>query len=242
MSTSKASGSIACLLITHLPVKAERQRFPALRDRPLLLVEHRGQSDAVYDHSPEVLGVSRGMELQEAISKCPDATVLQANGEYYDDVFDRMAHALEERCPTVERGEKGCLYAALEGIASVYGGEASLIASLLQVAPAAFEPRIGVAAGKITAYVAAATASTGRAVKAPGDTAAFLSSHAIDMLPISPGNKERLRRWGVGTMGRLASMPLSSVQARLGSEGRYAWELANGMEAILLPDISLVAA
>ena len=242
ISTPTSTHGIACVLVTNLAARAERQRFPALRYSPLLLAVRQGQSDVVYDHSPEVLDVAAGMGLADALSSCPDAAVLPVDTEYYDEVFDKMAYSLEARCCNIERGDPGCLYADLEGLASIYGGGARLIASMLQVAPAEFEPRIGVAEGRFAAFVAAATASSGRAVRVTGNAAAFLSQHSVDLMPISSRGKERLRRWGVGTLGRLASVPESAVIARLGPEGSRAWELANGMDPRQLPDVSLIAA
>ena len=172
-----SESTIACLLVTHLPVKAERQRYPALRGKPLVIVESCGPGETTLDSSAEARGVTSGMTLPKALSRCPEAILLPADQPYYDEVFGRLADALAMRCPVVERGELGCLYARIEGMAPVYGGEERLIASLLQTAPPVFELRVGVASGKFPAYVSAATSRPGRAVKAPPSTAAFLSWH-----------------------------------------------------------------
>ena len=172
-----SESTIACLLVTHLPVKAERQRYPALRGKPLVIVESWGSGETALDSSAEAQGVTAGMTLPEALSRCPEAILLPADRPYYDEVFGRLADALAMRCPVVERGTLGCLYARLEGMAPVYGGEERLIASLLQTAPPIFELRVGVASGKFPAYVSAAASRPGRAVKAPPGTAALLGWH-----------------------------------------------------------------
>ena len=237
-----SESTIACLLVTHLPVKAERQRYPALRGKPLAIIEIRGSGEMVLDSSPEVRGVEPGMSAPEALSRCPEAVLLPSDGQFYGNVFDRMEDALAMRCPVVERGGLGCLYACLEDMPPIYDGEARLIASLLQAAPPIFGPRIGVASGKFPAYVAAATSRPGRAVKAPPDTAAFLSSQSIELLPLPQKSRERLRLAGVHTMGRLAAMTVSEAQAHLGAEGRLAWELSQGIEPSPMPELSRAAA
>ena len=233
---------IACLLVTHLPVKAERQRYPSLHGKPVVIVERKRPGRAVLESSPEARGVAAGMPLGKALIRCPEAVALEADQGYYDDALHRIADALAMRFPVVEKGELGCLYARLEGMEAVYGGEERLIASLLQVAPPAFEPRVGVASGKFPAYVSAVTSRPGRAVKAPPDTAAFLSSHSIELLPVSRESKGRLRQAGIHTMGRLAAMTVVEAQSRLGSEGRFAWELAQGLEPGPMPALSRAAA
>ena len=53
--------SIACMLVTHLPVKAEIRRYPQLRGKPVIITESYGSKNLVLDSSAEVRGVSAGM-------------------------------------------------------------------------------------------------------------------------------------------------------------------------------------
>ena len=189
-----SESTIACLLVTHLPVKAERQKYPALRGKPLVVVENCGARDLALDISPEARGVRAGMTLPEVLARCPEAALLPADHRFYDDAFDRMVENIAMRCPVVEKAEMGCVYAWLEGLSPVYGGEARLIASLLQSVPPDFGLRVGVASGKFAAYVSAVTARPGRAVKAPLVPAAFLSRSSTYLPPLSPQEKARVQR------------------------------------------------
>ena len=184
--------TIACLLVTHLPVKAERQRYPALRGKPLVIVESHGIRELVLDSSPEARGVRAGMTLPEVLARCPGATLLPADFRFYDNVFDRMAENIAMRCPVVEKAEMGCVYTWLEEL------------SLLQSVPPDFGLRVGVASSRFAAYVSAATAPPGRAVKTQLDSAALLSGHSIDPL-ISPQARARLHRSGLTTIKQLAA-------------------------------------
>ena len=85
--------SIACILITHLPVKAEVRRYPQLRGKPVIITESYGSKDLVLDSSPEARGVSAGMPLAEAM----------ASGIYGGD-----AHAIEMAAafPTIANLER----------------------------------------------------------------------------------------------------------------------------------------
>ncbi len=234
--------TIACLLVSRLPVKAERQRYPSLRDKAVIIVDRRRYDGAVLESSPEAQGVTAGMPLAKALICCPEAVVLAADREYYDDVFGRMAEALATRYPVVEKGERGCLYAGLEGLSPVYGGEARLIASLLQAAPARFDPQVGVASTRFLAYAVASSALPGRGARAPRDSAAFLSGLSVELLPVSSECKLGLERSGVATLGMLASLPVSAVGARLGAEGHRAWELARGVDHSPIQEFSRAAA
>ncbi|MCH8279858.1 MAG: DNA polymerase Y family protein [Chloroflexi bacterium] len=225
-----ANMKIACVLITHLPLKAELRRHPELVGRPVVITESYGSKQVVLDSAPEARGVIAGMPLQEAVSRCKDTLLLQADEPYYDSVFDEMAVSLEGRSPLVEKAQLGCAYVGLDGLEAMYDGEARLITSLLQAVPHQFNPRVGVALGKFPAYVAAVTSSGGRATKVPEDVAGFLKELSVDLLPLSWDNKTRLHRFGLHTLGQLAALSVGSLQAQLRSEGRRAWELASGVD------------
>lgn len=221
---------IACVLVTHLPLKAELRRRPELLGKPVVITESYGSKQVVLDSSSEARGVVAGMSFQEAVSRRKDIVLLQADEPYYHSVFTGMVTSLEERSPLVEKAELGCTYVGLDGLEAMYGGEARLVASLLQAAPHQFNPRIGVAMGKFPAYVAAVTSGGGRATKVPGEVAGFLKEFSVDLLPLSWQNKARLHHFGLHTLGQLAALPVGSVQAQLRAEGRRAWELAKGID------------
>ena len=227
---------IACVLVTHLPMKAELRRRVELRGMPVIITESAGSKQVVLDRSPEARGVIAGMPLQEALSRCKGAALLQADVPYYRGVFDTVIGLLSQRSPLVEKSDLGCAYVGLDGLEDMYGGEARLIASLLQAVPHHLNPRVGLAGGKFPAYVAAILSGGGRATRACEDVAAFLEGLPVDLLPISWQNKVRLHRFGLRTMGQLASLSIGSVQAQFGKEGKTAWEMANGVDhSPLLP-------
>ena len=221
---------IACVLITHLPMKAELRRHMELRSRPVIITVSSRSKQIVLDRSSEARGVVTGMPLQEALSRCKGAIILQADEPYYHAVFDRVTGLLTQRSPLVEKAELGCAYVGLDGLEDMYGGEARLIASLLQAVPHDFNPHIGLAEGKFPAYVAAMLRGGGQATKVPEDVAGFLKEFPVDLLPVSWENKVRLHRFGLHNMGQLASLPIGPVQAQFGPEGKMAWELANGID------------
>ena len=222
---------IACVLVTHLPVKAELRRYPELRGKPVIITESLGSKDLVLDSSPQARGIVPGMPLQEALSQCKEAVLLQGDAPYYSKAFEGMVRSLEMRSPLVERADLGCAYVGLKGLNLMYGGEARVITALIQAVPQEFNPRVGVAAGKFPAYVAAVTTEGGRAVRVPQDAAGFLRDLSVNLLPLSWENKSRLQRFGIYTLGQLAALPVGAVQAQLGAPGRRAWELAGGTDA-----------
>ena len=222
--------TVACVLITHLPAKAELMRRAGLRGRPVIIAAETAQGPVALDASAEAAGVMAGMPLQEALSRCRKATLVEADEPHYLKVFDRVIDALLARSPVVEKGELGRAYVGVSGLEALYGGEPRVIAGLLNAVPSALNPRIGVAQSKFPAYIAAVTADEGRAIRVPDDVRRFLARHPVDLLPLSWDDRVRLHRFGLHTIGQIAAMSVGPLQAQLGADGRLAWELANGMD------------
>ena len=222
--------SIACVLITHLPAKAELRRHPELRKKPVIIVTGSGRGASVMDMAPGVRGVAVGMPLQEAISRCKSAALLEADGAYYHRVFGETVEALLKTSPVVEKGELGCAYVDVHGSEEMYGGDARIATALLDAVPNGFNPRIGLAKTKFPAYIAAVRSGAGRATKVPDDIPGFLRDLPVGLLPISWGSRVRLHGFGLRTMGQVARLSIGSLQAQFGTEGRLAWELSNGID------------
>ena len=114
-----------CLLITHLPVKAELARRPELAGRPVIVAGGDARLRVVMDMSPEAqaAGVRDEQPLAEALSHCADAVALPADHRYLNEVNDAMLAALLGVADRVEPAGWGRFYLDLTGLAPMYGGD-----------------------------------------------------------------------------------------------------------------------
>ena len=112
----------------------------------------------------------------------------------------------------------------------MYRGEAGAVSALLNAVPAYLNPRIGVADAKFPAFVAARTCSAHGAFRVPVDVEAFLAPHSIDLLTVSADVKSEMHRFGLHTMGAVASMSEHMLADRFGPDGGRAWALCNGRD------------
>ena len=223
---------VACVLVTHLRAKVEMYRHPHLRDMPVVIVD-RGTSGIrpmVVDRFPAASGVSAGMTLEEAVSRHTNAVVLDADEPYYRRVFGQMLSALQGVSDRVEGAVLGTAYVRIDGLEELYGGEARVVSVLLNAAPVYLSPRVGVAGAKFPAFVAAWTCGAHGAFRVPEDVGAFLAPHSVDLLPLSEGLKRDLHRFGLHTMGAIASMSWYMLTDRFGPDGQRAWLLCNGLD------------
>ena len=222
--------SLACILITHFPIKAELHRNNTLNNKPVIIIEESRKKQIVLDYSMQTSGISIGMSLQEAVSICKDAVLIESSELYYEEIFESIVKNLEIRSPSVEKYSLGHAYVDLNGLEIMYGSEARLITNLIHSIPSSFNPRLGVAESKFPAYLAALNSPSSGSTKAPSNLIPFLDKYSIKLLPISWETKTRLLEFGLSTLSHISKQSLGSIQANFGKEGVQAWELANGID------------
>ncbi|MEE8473195.1 MAG: DNA polymerase Y family protein [Dehalococcoidia bacterium] len=222
--------NVACILIDHLPYKLEIQRDPGLVGRGALIFQCRGSMRTVLDVPPDTPGVTPGMPLQEALSRCREGVPVEADVPHYERVFNHILSSLEDWSPVVEGAGIGCAYVGLDGLEETYGGHEQLISGLLQAVPQHLEPRLGIGRGKFPAYLAALSAGPGEACGPPPEVRQFLAPFPVEVLPVPWEVKDRLRSFGLDTLGRVADLPLGPIQAQFGPTGQRLWRLARGTD------------
>ncbi|MEX2236478.1 MAG: DNA polymerase Y family protein [Dehalococcoidia bacterium] len=222
---------VGCVLITHFLVSLERLDRPDLRDRPVIIGGAPEERQVVWDCSPEAeyQGVRPGMQLRSALSHCRDATFIEPRPGYYEDRFEEILRRLEKVGPFVDPGKhqgegpSGFAFVNLAGVRSP-----TLPQQLLDAVPAGLPATAGIAAGKFAARVAALYSEGEPRVVEDGELREFLRDLPSDLLPVSDSIRWRFHLFGLRTMGELAELPRSGVQAQFGPEGLQAWKLANG--------------
>jgi nucleotidyltransferase/DNA polymerase involved in DNA repair len=94
-----------------------------------------------------------------------------------------------------------------------------------------FFPAVGLASGKFAARIAAVTAGDGGVRLVPaGDEKAFLSPFPVARLALTRKQAEQFKLLGIETLGQLAALPASAVQAQFGKVGKQLHGLANGTD------------
>ena len=225
--------STGCLLITHLPVKAELARRPELAGRPVIVAGGDPRRRLVMDAAPEAMaaGVCAGQPLTEALSRCANAVALTVDETCLSEVNDAMLAALLGVADRVEPAGLGRFYLDLTGLAPMYGGETALASAILAAIDAAWQPRLGLAMGKFPAYCAAASAKPGDWLKAPTNAARGLAPWPASWLPLTPDALTRLNGFGIRTLGDIAALTPDALSDFLGRVGERAWQLSQGVDA-----------
>ena len=224
---------VACVWLPELPLRVEVLRSPRLEGRPLVVGGGPGQRHVVTLCSAAAAraGVRPGLPLREVLPLCPDAVVVPPDPIRTAGVLEAAAAALERVSPIVEVGAEE-LYLDLRGLRELYRADLTNLERAIRAAvPSLLLPRLGVAAGKLVAAVAAREAPRqGARIVPAGEARGFLAPLPIDHLPLGVDALGWLRRLGLHTIGELAALPVGAVQAQLGPAGARAWHFAWGRD------------
>ncbi len=205
---------IACLLVPSLALACELAERPQLAGRPVALVDV--SRTRVVDCTVEArrYSVRAGMPLREATALCPALVVLEERPARAARAAEVLVDAVASVSPIVEEAAPGVVYAGLRGLEGLYPRRGMVEQAILAAAPAALQPRLGVAATRFTAYVAARGVSPGAAQRVEADEAAeFLAGRPAAWLPLAAEDVERLRLFGIETIGN-PSTSAERVQSR----------------------------
>lgn len=195
------------------------------------------------DASPPAvsLGVRRGQPLGTAHRLAPEAQFVAADRPHYQRSMERAIDALAAFTPGIEADIDpdarafGQVLLGIEGLHRLWGDEPTLVARVLDVVSGVLpgDPRVGIGNSRFGAQVAAVI-GRGRLESIPvGDVAAeaaYLAPLSIRLLPADDETRDRLRVFGLTTIGQFAALAESAVVARFGAHGRMLHELARGMD------------
>ncbi len=218
----------ACIAIPSFAVAVERRADARLAEQPLIVYE-RG---AVIDASTDVAS-ARVLTVRQAKAACPHAVFVEANHALYRDVGEALLDAVEGISPLVEPAEAGTAYADVLGLQGHFDDEFALAAALVEAVRAAtgLLAGAGIADGKFAASVAATITPPGDAGIVPaGREREFLHDKDTALLPFNANTTQRLHLLALQTLGKIAALPKTAVEAQFGRSGARLWELASGID------------
>jgi DNA polymerase IV len=221
------------VVLPHFPLRCEMWRRPEIKDRTAIVLQpkERGSSQKlVLDFSPGLDGLQFGATLQQALSQYGDAMLLDADIPYYRSVFNEILEGLENRSPLVEGAEPGLAYIGLDGLQGLYPDDNVLVNAVKEAIPEEFAAQIGIGESKFLAYLVAMYSPPHHVRVLSGNALDFLKGLSCDILPVSAKSKEKLREFGIYTLGQIVALPPGPLQSQFGQEGRRIWELAGGYD------------
>lgn len=177
-------------------------------------------------------GVSRGLRIREAQSRCPDLLVFPYDAALDVRSFDPVISAIDTVMPGVQLLRPGMCAIRSRGPKSFYGSDEEAALWLLDTLDeqGITDARVGIADGLFAAEQAARKTSGPRIRIIPaGESPGFLAPMPINSLD-APSLATLLQRLGIRTLGQFAALTPDDVAARFGQEGAHLHALASGLD------------
>jgi protein ImuB len=226
---------IACIVVPLFPLAARLRSEPELVREAVAVFEGNGNAARVVAATRPArrAGIAAGQTLPQARALMPDLLARGRDRESERAAQDALVEVAETFSPRVESAGDGVVYFDVDGIPVPAGDgdpEARLGRAVITgVEKAGLPARVGIAASKLAARVAAGLPESPTVV-VPGDEARFLAPLPLAKLAPEMELAETLERWGIRSIGELAKLPEGEVASRLGELGRELHATARGVD------------
>lgn len=215
-------------------VAMELLRRPELRGRPVV-VGYLGPRGVVATASYEArrYGIHSAMPTLRARRLCPTAIFLPPDFTYYAPASRRFHAILREFTPAVETVSIDEAYLDVAGCEPLFGPPTAIAATIRSRIRdhIGITASVGIATNRLVAKVASDAAKPdGLLHIPPGQEAAFLAPRPLRDLPgVGRRTAEILHGLGIATIGELAALPATILEAKLGRHGRELQQRAQGI-------------
>lgn len=224
---------IACLFAPSFPLAARLRSETELEGQALVICRGNGASARIDSVSRAAwrYGIRPGFSLARARSRLPDLIARSR-----DPVTEQAAHEVlletaSTLSPRIEDAAEDMVFADVSGMEQLFPGKEGEMdmarMAVLYAEKLSLMIQVGLAGAKLAAAVAARRRESPMVIP-PGKEAEFLAGMPLQSLEISDKLLRKLHRWGLKTLGDFAALPADRVGARLGEEGRLAYQRARG--------------
>jgi len=217
-----AADRLACVYIPGFPLQVARRDTPELAECPVVIAERPGDSSplVVVNRAARENEISPVMTVTQARSRCPGLKVAVRSHEREDEESGKLLKLLQKVGPFVEEHAPGTYFLQASGLAGLYRTENNLARKILtELRPSGYPLKVGIAANKLVARVAAELAGRiGYRLIVAGEERAFLSPLTVEHLFLPEETLEKLHTLGIRTVGQLAAFPAQEITRRFGDE------------------------
>jgi protein ImuB len=223
---------LLCFFVPMFPLAARLRSEPDLLQEAVAVIDGNGNNAHVVaaTRRARTKGIGPGLSLAQARSILPKLIARVRESECERTAQEALFEVAETFSPRIEDAGEGIVYADISGMSRHYENELELARAAIRAADAVGLPaRVGIAASKLAARVAAELPKSPVIVEA-GCESAFLAPLPLARLTPQLDASATLTRWGIESIGELASLPESEVASRLGELGRELHHAARGID------------
>ena len=180
-------------------------------------------------------GIQTGEPLFQALSKCPELTVVPPDYALYVEASRRFVDMLRQFSPDVEQYSIDEAWVDMTGTQRLYGSTRLAAEKMRQRIndELGFTVNIGISSNKLLAKMAGDFEKPNKIhtlfpEEIPGKMWVL---PVRDLFLVGPATESKLKKMGIYTIGDLAHADPELLRRRLGKHGETVWHFANGRNA-----------
>lgn len=237
---------IACFLVPLFALAARLRSEPDLLTEAVIITEGNGNAAHVVAATRRARkeGIVSGMTLPQARALMPKLIARGRDAECERTAQEALLDVAEGFSPRIEDAGEGMVFLDVSGLERHFAQgnlqpdalpaaaphERNLgQAAIRSIATIGMPARVGIAASKLAARVAAELPHSPNIVPS-GNEATFLAPLPLGRLMPELQAAQTLSSWGINSIGELARLPESEVASRLGETGRDLHWAARGVD------------
>ena len=231
---------LATLSVAHIDCDAfyatiEKRDDPSLADKPLIIGGGKRGVVSTCCYIARTYGVRSAMPMFEAMSRCPQATVLKPNMQKYVAVGRQVRAAMQALTPQVEPLSIDEAFLDLTGTERLHGMSAAKVLARFArdvERDIGITVSIGLSANKFLAKIASdLDKPRGFAVISPSEAVAFLAPRPVGFIyGVGAVSAAKLAADGFRTIADLQRADEHDLMRRYGEEGLRLSRLARGID------------
>jgi protein ImuB len=206
---------------------------PELAGEAVVVLEGSGPAARIIAASRRArrTGVRPGMSLAQARALLPNIAARARDDHCENASQQSLLEIVEGLSPRIEDACVGTVYADLAGLERHWPEEHELGLALMTAAERiGLTARVGIAGSKLAARIAAEQVESPTLVPA-GEEARFLAPLPLSRLLAETRVLDRLRRWGIQSIGQFADLPKNEIASRFGDVGQVLHRQARGLDS-----------
>ena len=185
-------------------------------------------------------GVTTGEPISQALRKCPDLVIVPSRFDFYIQCSRKMMTLLEEYTPDHEKFSIDETFLDMTDTIHLFGpplSTANIIRNRIRD-QLGFTVNIGISSNKLLAKMASDFEKPDKVhTLFPEEIPVKMWPLPVkDLFMVGRSSASKLELLGIKTIGDLAKMDPTLIEAHLKSHGRTIWEYANGIESVHIDD------
>ncbi len=224
---------LACINLPEFPLQILLRQHPAWRREAVAVISVDTPNGHILSVSSRATerGVRRGMRYATALTLEPRLQADVVPEALQEEYRERIISRLHRMAPEIEPCDfdLGTLWIDAQGLLPLFDSFSTWMDSIVEaLEEEGFSGHVAVGFSRFGSYLVASSSKAPVLLQSPLEEREIAARASLDLLPLPPKARRRLRDLGLDTVRDFLQLPGSEVARRLGTEAATVYHFASG--------------